>query len=310
MIASLESIAQKIRTGDHDAARKALASAQASAETNSELRFLRGYLKELSYDREGAAAEYESLLQKDADHSEAAFRLALLCDQAGEEERALELYETCTEHPPMHVNAALNLAVLYEEEGRLTDAEHLVRDVLEEYPNHARAEEFLKSILSSQSMAYDERNLRDRDSRDAVLDVPITDFELCVRSRNCLRQMNIRTLNDLLRTTEPELLSYKNFGETSLNEIKAMLAQKGFSLGHAVQPVEPPQPLRQHSLLRFSGDAASAMRKPISELELSVRSRNCLQAANIRTIGELVRRDESELLNVRNFGRKSLSELS
>jgi DNA-directed RNA polymerase subunit alpha len=48
----------------------------------------------------------------------------------------------------------------------------------------------------------------------------------------------------------------------------------------------------------------------IDEIELSVRSRNCLQAANIRTIGELVSRDEGELLNVRNFGRKSLSELS
>jgi DNA-directed RNA polymerase subunit alpha len=309
MIASLESIAQKIRTGDHDAARKALESARASAETTSELRFLRGYLKELSYDREGAAAEYESLLQKDADHSEAAFRLALLCDQAGDEERALELYETCTEHPPMHVNAALNLALLYEEEGRLTDAEHLVRDVLDEYPNHARAEELLKSILSSQSMAYDERNLRDRDSRDAVLDVPITDFELSVRSRNCLRQMNIRTLNDLLRTTEPELLSYKNFGETSLNEIKAMLTQKGFSLGHAVQPVEPPQPLRQHSLLRFSGDAASAMRKPISELELSVRSRKCLQRLGVTTLGELTVRSEAELLAIKNFGQTSLTEI-
>jgi len=48
----------------------------------------------------------------------------------------------------------------------------------------------------------------------------------------------------------------------------------------------------------------------IDEIELSVRSRNCLQAANIRTIAELVSRDEGELLNVRNFGRKSLSELS
>jgi len=49
---------------------------------------------------------------------------------------------------------------------------------------------------------------------------------------------------------------------------------------------------------------------PIEDIELSVRSRNCLQAANIKTIGELVSRDESELLNVRNFGRKSLGELS
>jgi DNA-directed RNA polymerase subunit alpha len=49
---------------------------------------------------------------------------------------------------------------------------------------------------------------------------------------------------------------------------------------------------------------------PVDELELSVRSHNCLRAANIRTIADLVRREESELLKFRNFGRKSLAELS
>ena len=49
---------------------------------------------------------------------------------------------------------------------------------------------------------------------------------------------------------------------------------------------------------------------PVEELELSVRSHNCLRAANIKTIADLVRRDESELLKFRNFGRKSLAELS
>ncbi len=49
---------------------------------------------------------------------------------------------------------------------------------------------------------------------------------------------------------------------------------------------------------------------PVDELELSVRSHNCLRAANIKTIADLVRRDESELLKFRNFGRKSLAELS
>ncbi len=49
---------------------------------------------------------------------------------------------------------------------------------------------------------------------------------------------------------------------------------------------------------------------PVDELELSVRSHNCLRAANIRTIADLVRRDEAELLKFRNFGRKSLAELS
>ncbi len=52
------------------------------------------------------------------------------------------------------------------------------------------------------------------------------------------------------------------------------------------------------------------LRMTVDELELSVRSHNCLMAANIKTIGDLVRRDEQEMLKFRNFGRKSLSELS
>jgi len=48
---------------------------------------------------------------------------------------------------------------------------------------------------------------------------------------------------------------------------------------------------------------------PVDDLELSVRSHNCLKAANIKNLAELVRRDESETLRFRNFGRKSLAEL-
>jgi len=48
----------------------------------------------------------------------------------------------------------------------------------------------------------------------------------------------------------------------------------------------------------------------VDDLELSVRSHNCLKAANIRTIADLVRRDEQEILKFRNFGRKSLAELN
>jgi DNA-directed RNA polymerase subunit alpha len=47
----------------------------------------------------------------------------------------------------------------------------------------------------------------------------------------------------------------------------------------------------------------------VDELDLSVRSHNCLKAANIETIGDLVRREEDEMLKFRNFGRKSLQEL-
>ena len=50
--------------------------------------------------------------------------------------------------------------------------------------------------------------------------------------------------------------------------------------------------------------------KPISELELSVRSANCLEAANIKTIGDLVQKTEAQMLKYKNFGKKSLSEIS
>lgn len=52
------------------------------------------------------------------------------------------------------------------------------------------------------------------------------------------------------------------------------------------------------------------LKMSVEELELSVRSHNCLKAANIQTIGDLVRRGEPEMLKFRNFGRKSLQELS
>ncbi|OQY29076.1 MAG: DNA-directed RNA polymerase subunit alpha [Candidatus Cloacimonetes bacterium 4572_55] len=51
------------------------------------------------------------------------------------------------------------------------------------------------------------------------------------------------------------------------------------------------------------------LRRSVDELELSVRSGNCLQAANIRALGDLVQKSESEMLKYRNFGRKSLSEI-
>jgi DNA-directed RNA polymerase subunit alpha len=47
----------------------------------------------------------------------------------------------------------------------------------------------------------------------------------------------------------------------------------------------------------------------VDELELSVRSANCLQQANIKSIGDLVQRSESEMLKTKNFGRKSLKEI-
>ena len=57
-------------------------------------------------------------------------------------------------------------------------------------------------------------------------------------------------------------------------------------------------------------DLLSKLSMPVSELELSVRSSNCLREAKIKTISDLVQRSEPEMLKFRNFGKKSLTEIS
>jgi DNA-directed RNA polymerase subunit alpha len=63
------------------------------------------------------------------------------------------------------------------------------------------------------------------------LDKSVEELELSVRSYNCLKNANIRTLRELVTKTEAEMLKTKNFGRKSLNEIKEILAGMGLSLG-------------------------------------------------------------------------------
>jgi DNA-directed RNA polymerase subunit alpha len=168
----------------------------------------------------------------------------------------------------------------------------------------------MKDVESARSMYYDEDADRRGDRRNAVLDIPISDFELSVRSRNCLKKMNLRTLGDLLRTTEAELLGYKNFGETSLNEIKALLAQKGLRLGQAVEDTKGAVRRPATASSSAVGNVPPEMLvKTVGDLELSVRSRKALQRLNINTLGELASRTEAELLGCKNFGQTSLNEI-
>jgi DNA-directed RNA polymerase subunit alpha len=66
------------------------------------------------------------------------------------------------------------------------------------------------------------------------LRLPISELELSVRSSNCLREANIKTIADLVKKGEDEMLSFKNFGKKSLSEIKQLLAGMGLSLGMQV----------------------------------------------------------------------------
>ena len=73
----------------------------------------------------------------------------------------------------------------------------------------------------------DEKNLRMMENLKKSVD----ELELSVRSYNCLKNANIRTIADLVQKTEAEMLKTRNFGRKSLNEIKEILEEMGLSLG-------------------------------------------------------------------------------
>jgi DNA-directed RNA polymerase subunit alpha len=70
-----------------------------------------------------------------------------------------------------------------------------------------------------------------RSASNENLDKSVEELELSVRSYNCLKNANIRTIRELVQKTEGEMLKTKNFGRKSLNEIKEILGTMGLSLG-------------------------------------------------------------------------------
>lgn len=91
---------------------------------------------------------------------------------------------------------------------------HLPEDVAEEEPEMTKEEVALYEKLR----------------------LPISELELSVRSSNCLREAGIKIIADLVKKTEDEMLSFKNFGKKSLNEIKELLLGMGLTLGTQVDP--------------------------------------------------------------------------
>ena len=65
----------------------------------------------------------------------------------------------------------------------------------------------------------------------------VNELELSVRAANCLKNANIKTIEDLVHRTEMEMLKTKNFGKKSLNEIKDVLAEMGLGLGIKSEPI-------------------------------------------------------------------------
>lgn len=249
----------------------------------------------------------EKAVKFDPNHAGALFQLALLNDQAGNDEEALSLYEKCRANPPVHVGTLTNLGILYEDMGRYDKAHDCFKLVLQSHPADERARLYVKDALASQTMIVAHDDALSDPQMAQVFEISVNDFELSVRARNCLKRMNIKTLGDLTRVTEEQLLTSKNFGETSLVEINEMLSSKGLRLGQSLEAggegssYRPVGELSEEDQLKLAA--------PVSDLQLSVRARKCMNRLGLANIAELVSKSADDLMEARNFGVTSLNEV-
>jgi DNA-directed RNA polymerase subunit alpha len=294
-------------SGDAHAALAALDSLSGAIEQTAEYLAQRGAtVAALGGNPREVVALYERAVEADWNHPGALFGLALENDRRGNDDTAMELYKRAVDRLPAHVGSLVNLGLLQEDREQYEKAAQCYQRILDVYPDHPRAALFFKDTEASHEQYYDEDAQKKRDRMGQVLNIPVTDFELSVRSRNCLQKMGIMTLGDLCRCTEQELLASKNFGETSLIEIKEMLATKGLRLGQYAQERAAAEVFEPEVL---SADEQALLARPIAELNLSVRARKCMIRLAINTLGDLVRRTGDDLLECKNFGVTSLNEV-
>lgn len=263
-------------------------------------------------DTYGAIEYFERAVDMDPHHAQALFRLAGENALYGNDSEAIRLYEQSLSKAPYHLGALLNLGLLYEDRGNYPAAAFCFRRILSFDPEHARARMYMKDIEATSDMFYDDDVARNEARLEQLLSRPVTDFELSVRSRNCLASMNIMTLGDLTRTTENDLLQGKNFGETSLVEIRDLMAQHGLTVGQNLQTVAKPAHapgLPVGLPMELSPQEQQLLSSAVSDLQLSVRARKCMARLQIATLGELIQRSPDDLLSTKNFGVTSLNEI-
>ncbi len=294
--------------GDAAAALATLDALSGAIEQTAEYLYQRGAtVAALGGNPTEVVALYERAVATDPRHPGALFGLALESDRRGDDERALEFCERAVQGYPTHVGSLLNLGLMYEDRLRFESAQACYRRILDSFPSDPRARLYYKDAAASGDMFFDEEAQKRSERINQVLGIPVTDFELSVRSRNCLQKMGVRTLGDLTRISELELLSSKNFGETSLIEIRDMLHSRGLDLGMYVD--RRPEPEVPVDLSDLSPDEQAVLERPIADLNLSVRARKCMVRLGMSTLGELIRKTGDDLLECKNFGVTSLNEV-
>ena len=302
--------------GKLDLAEAALKQAGLEGARRADYSYQMGCILSDKGDTYGAIEYFERAVDMDSHHGQALFRLAGENARYGNDNEAIRLYEQALSRPPYHLGALMNLGLLYEDKGNYAASAFCFRRVLAYDPTHERAKMYMQDIEATSEMYYDDDMARNEARLAQLLSRPVTDFELSVRSRNCLASMNIVTLGDLTKITEGELLEGKNFGETSLVEIRELMTAHGLQIGQNLQPAKVKDVFAGTATASFgfiapdlSPQEQAMLSRPVSDLNLSVRARKCMARLAITTLSELVQRSPDELLATKNFGVTSLNEI-
>ena len=172
-------------------------------------------------------------------------------DENFEEDLPLGYIPLDSVHSPIkRVNYSVEAARL----GQTTDYDKLVLDVwtngcISPQDAIAQASKIVKDhmfiFINFEEMPEEEEEEVDRESERMYenLKRSVEELELSVRSYNCLKNADIKTIGELVVKTEAEMLKTKNFGRKSLNEIKEILAEMGLSFGMKLDPEGRPVPI-------------------------------------------------------------------
>ena len=300
-------------------AQQALADAGEAFRKSPHGHYVTGRIAAANGDHDGAEASYRAALAQDPTHRATLMRYAFELDLAGRDDEALVLYQRLASMPDADTHGLVNLGIMHEDRGSFDEAVRCFRRVVDAYPLHRRGSAYLEDARASINMTFDEETEEKVDRRAQMLRILIADFDMSVRSRNCLATMGVETLGDLVQKSEAELMSFRNFGETSLLEIKKLLADRGLRLGMNLAVDElPPEftgaaeaelaPEGQPLELPPGVDPA-ILSRVFADMDLSIRLRKALATLRITTIQDVLSHKEGEFLSLKNCGQTTTNEL-
>lgn len=186
------------------------------------------------------------------------------------------------------------------------------KELLRLQKEHQRLE-IENRLLTEQRRLVEERKERLASNLYINLHIEDLDDKLSVRTRNCLRYANINTVAELIQYDVEHLMYIRNFGVKCLSEIQKMLSNYKLELLDE-KPIEKPE-LTEKVVELLNNNPIKATDIRIANINafcytlVGSRTINCLKQAGINTIGELIQYSENDLMHLRNFGVRCLSEV-